>query len=85
GMTRLHGRTGQRWIYSAAGPVANMAARLCALASHGQILAPAEVARMLRAECRSRRLFRRKLKNISAPVEVFELLAYRAQRLHPGR
>lgn len=80
GMTRLHGRTGQRWIYSAAGPVANMAARLCAVASHGQILAPAEVARMLRAECRPRRLFRRKLKNISSPVEVFELIVKSEER-----
>ena len=33
GVTRLRGQSGERWVYSATGPVTNVAARLCALAA----------------------------------------------------
>lgn len=75
GATRLRGRTGERRFYSATGPVTNVAARLCDLATSGRILVPGELARMLRGACRVRRLGRRKLKNVSAPVEVFEIVS----------
>lgn len=74
GATRLRGRTGERRVYSATGPVTNVAARLCALARRGQILVPKELARISPAARRARRLGRRPLKNVSAPVEVFEIV-----------
>lgn len=75
GATRLRGRTGERRVYSATGPVTNVAARLCALATRGQILVPGELSRMLRGAYRARRLGQRKLKNVSATVEVFEIVS----------
>lgn len=74
GTTLLRGRTGDRGVYSAVGPVTNVAARLCALASHGQILVTGAVARMHDDAYRARRIGPRKLKNVSAPVEVFEIM-----------
>lgn len=74
GTTRLRGRTGERRVYSATGPVTNVAARLCALASRGRILVPGEAARLLRGKCRVRCRGLRRLKNVSTPVEVFEIL-----------
>jgi len=73
GMTRLRGRAGEHRVYSATGPITNIAARLCALASHGQILAPAHVSRMLPDKYPARRLGQRRVKNVSAPVDVFEI------------
>lgn len=73
GTIRLRGRTGERRTFTATGPVTNVAARLCALADHGQILATGTVARILRDACPARRLGRKRLKNVSAPVEVFEV------------
>ncbi|MFQ5893530.1 MAG: adenylate/guanylate cyclase domain-containing protein [Nitrospinota bacterium] len=75
GMTRLRSRRGERRVYSARGPVTNVAARLCALASGGQTLVAGGVARMVGGAYRARRLGRRKLKNVTAPVEVFEIVA----------
>jgi len=73
GTTRLRGHSGERRQFAATGPVTNVAARLCALADHGQILATGAVARMLRETVAFRRLGRRRLKNVSEPVEVFEI------------
>ena len=73
GTTRLRGRTGERRQFAATGPVANVAARLCALADHGQILVTGGVAGMLRDRFATRRLGRRRLKNVSDPVEVVEI------------
>lgn len=73
GTTRLRGRTGEHHVFSASGPVTNVAARICALATHGQILFTGNVARMLRNAYPVRRFGRRRLKNVSAPVEVLEI------------
>lgn len=73
GTTRLRGRNSERGVYSATGPVTNVAARLCALATRGQILVTGAVARMLDDAYPARRLGRRGLKNVSVPVEVFEI------------
>jgi class 3 adenylate cyclase len=74
GLTRLRGRTGERTVYSATGPITNVAARLCALASGGQILVDAAVARGGAGTWRFRRVGRRVLRNVSSAVEVFEVL-----------
>ena len=73
GTTRLRGRNSERGVYSATGPVTNVAARLCALATQGQILVTGAVARTLNDAYPARRLGRRRLKNLSVPVEVFEI------------
>ncbi len=74
GFTRLRARSGERWVYGARGPVMNIAARLCALATDGQILGPPTVAECLPPECPWRSLGARLLKNVTGPVEVVEIL-----------
>lgn len=75
GVTRLQGRRGDVLAYAATGLVTNIAARLCALATRGAILVTSDVARLLRGAHRTRRLGPRRLKNVSAPVEVFQIAA----------
>jgi len=59
--------------------VTNVAARLCALAVHGQVLTMNATADLLATGCECRRLGRRTLKNVTGPVEVVEILR-RARR-----
>ena len=74
GITRLRGQSGERWFYAATGPVTNIAARLCALATGGQILMSRNMAEWMSGTCELRALGPRTLKNVSVPVEVFEVL-----------
>lgn len=74
GLTRLRARSGERWIYSASGPVTNIAARLCALARHGQLLTTRATAELLPPDTACRPRGRRRLKNVAAPVEVVEVV-----------
>jgi len=74
GMTRLRGRMGERGFYSVTGSVTNIAARLCALATRGQILVSVTMAEYLRGTYKLRALGPRVLKNVSGRVEVFEVL-----------
>jgi class 3 adenylate cyclase len=74
GITRLRGQAGERWFYAATGPVTNIAARLCGLATQGQILASGEIAKLIFGTYQVRSLGPRTLKNVSGPVEVFEVL-----------
>jgi class 3 adenylate cyclase len=73
GFTRLRGRSGERWVYAATGPVTNVAARLCALATGGQILTTSAVAGLLPAGCGCRSLGRRSLRNVTGLMEVVEI------------
>ncbi len=73
GTTRLRGRTGERQVFSARGPVTNVAARICALATGGQILVTGNVTRVLGGAYPARSFGQHKLKNVSVPVEVFEI------------
>lgn len=74
GLTRLRGRSGERWVYSATGPVTNVAARLCGLAGAGQILTTKATAALLPGGCDCRERGRHRLKNVSEVVEVVEVL-----------
>lgn len=74
GFTRLRARSGARWFYDAAGPVTNLAARLCAHASHGQILTTKAATDLLPEGCRCRSIGRQAFKNVGSPVEVVEIL-----------
>jgi class 3 adenylate cyclase len=73
GLTRLRGSSGERWVYAASGPVTNVAARLCALARHGQILTTQQTAALLPRWSRCRSLGPRRLKNVAQPVDVVQI------------
>ena len=73
GLVRLQGAAGERWTYTATGIVTNLAARLGDHATRGQILVTDATARRVHAHFRLRGLGRVALKNISEPVEVWEV------------
>lgn len=80
GFTRLRGRSGERWVYAATGPVTNVAARLAALARGGQILTTRETAAVLAHDCSCRSLGPHTLKNVARPVEVIEIMGLATAR-----
>lgn len=73
GSTRFQSLAGERWTFTATGPVTNLAARLRDHATDGQILLSAETARHVADRFQLRRLTPVTLKNITAPVELWEL------------
>ena len=74
GSTRLKGLAGERWTFTATGPVTNLAARLGDRAKNGQILLTAETARRVSALFPLQSSGFVPLKNITAPTEVWEVL-----------
>lgn len=70
GSTRFEGLHRVRWIYTGEGFVANLGARLAALAEPGQILVCPESARRLTGIYSTKSLGRRSLKNIAETVEI---------------
>ena len=85
GFTRLRGRSGERWVYAATGPVTNVAARLAALARGGQILTTRGTAALLSTACACRSLGPHALKNVTRPVEVVEVTNARPARRRGDR
>jgi class 3 adenylate cyclase len=75
GSTRLQGAAGERWTFTASGPVTNLAARLGDRAIKGQILLSPETARRVRGQFRLHTLGALSLKNIAKPVEVWEVVS----------
>jgi class 3 adenylate cyclase/HAMP domain-containing protein len=73
GSTRLRGAAGERWTFTASGPVTNLAARLGDYAKNGQVLASAETAGRVRGQFRVESKGSVQLKNISHPVGVWEI------------
>jgi class 3 adenylate cyclase/HAMP domain-containing protein len=73
GLIRLHGVAGERWTFTATGPVTNLAARLGDRATGGQILVSAETAQRLRGRFGLRSLGALPLKNIARPAETWEV------------
>jgi class 3 adenylate cyclase len=73
GSTRLQGVAGERWTFTATGPVTNLAARLGDRATNGQILLSPATARRVEGRFRLHSLGRLSLKNIAAPVEAWEV------------
>jgi len=73
GMTRFHGASGTRMTYTASGSVTNLAARIAAAATNGDILVGQETARRIEGEIplRDRGLMR--FKNVKEKVRVFSL------------
>ena len=73
GATKIQGRAGARWTYTASGPVTNIAARLAGLGMADTVLIGPETRRRLGDEFRPRDLGEHVLKNVNAPVRVFGL------------
>ena len=74
GSTRLHSAAGDRWTFTATGPVTNLAARLEEQATGGQILASSATACRVRGRFLFHSLGLLRLKNIAAPEEAWEVL-----------
>jgi class 3 adenylate cyclase len=72
GATRFHGPAGERWTFTATGPITNLAARLGDRADGGQIFLDAATAGRVRDRLPIRRHGWISLKNLSSAVEVWE-------------
>jgi class 3 adenylate cyclase/HAMP domain-containing protein len=83
GLVRLHSVAGERWTFTATGPVTNLAARLGDRAAGGQILVSAETARRLGQRVSLRSLGPLWLKNISSPVEAWAVEGVRQSIVVP--
>jgi len=73
GTTRFAGPVGERWTFTASGPVTNLAARLGSHATGGQILLSPETAIRVRDRFPVRSQGLVSLKNLSVAVEVWEV------------
>jgi len=74
GFTKFRTLAREHRTYAASGPVTNLAARLCDLATNGSIFVGAEVAEHLKGTGYSlQQLGPKKLKNVSQSVNVFKL------------
>jgi adenylate cyclase len=74
GSARLEGHRGIRWIYTASGPVINLAARLASVAAAGQIIVGPEMVSRLGEHYLIENLGRRTLRNIDQPVDICRVL-----------
>jgi class 3 adenylate cyclase len=72
-VTRFRGRTGERWTYTASGPVTNIAARLCALAQDGDILVSGVATGDLEDVYSLERMGVQPMRNIGPAIDVYKL------------
>ncbi len=75
GSTRFSGIAGDRWTYTASGPVTNIAARVCGIANKGSILVTQSTADLLDDRFRLGDPRPHELKNVSAPIIVRQIEA----------
>lgn len=73
GATKIEGGAGTRWVYTASGPVTNLAARLAALGEGDVIFIGAETRGRLEEGWMVEDLGERVLRNVEEPVRVFQL------------
>jgi class 3 adenylate cyclase len=73
GATKMEGRAGTRWTYTASGLTTNIAARLAALAKGGEIMISEETLGRLPSEAAAEDLGIQALKNVERPVRAFRL------------
>jgi adenylate cyclase len=74
GSARLEGQRGTRWIYTASGPVINLAARLASVAPSGQIMVGPEMMNRLGRRYLFEKLGPQPLRNINKPVVIYRVL-----------
>ncbi len=79
GSSRFEGVGGDRWTYTASGPVTNIAARIGAKATEGRIFIGQETARRVEGRFTLQDRGDFKLKNVEQPVRVFEVLETAAE------
>ena len=72
GSTRIEGRNGSLWVFSATGQVINLASRLAGLAGEGNLLVGPETAGRLGADYKLTNLGRQNIRNMD-PIEVYSL------------
>jgi class 3 adenylate cyclase len=73
GATKIEGRAGTRWTYTASGLTTNIAARLAAVAEGGDIVISEATLARLGREVAAEDLGVRPLKNVDAAVRLFRL------------
>jgi class 3 adenylate cyclase len=74
GSARFEGQRGTRWIYTASGPVINLAARLASIAGAGEIVVGPEMVRRVGQRYHLESLGHRQLRNIAEPVHIYRIL-----------
>ena len=74
GMTRFHGAAGTRMTFTATGPVTNLAARIAAAATDGDILVGPETARRIKGKITLHDRGPKKFKNVKGKVTVYSLI-----------
>ena len=72
-MSRLGGKTNERWAYTVHGPTTNLAARIADLAKGGQILISETTARELTGKFKLHDRGRGAFKGVSLSVRLFEI------------
>jgi class 3 adenylate cyclase len=73
GATKIEGRAGTRWTYTASGMTTNIAARLAAVAEGGEIIVSATTRDRLGPLFECADLGERTLKNVDQPVRLFRV------------
>jgi class 3 adenylate cyclase len=71
GVTKFVSKMGNRWTYTATGPISNLASRLCSAAEEGAILIDEETAKRIDRFIEIKELGKKEFKNIRTPVRVF--------------
>jgi adenylate cyclase len=79
GSTRFEGVRGTRWIFTANGPVANLAARLADCSAAGQLVVGPETVRRLGNRYHLEKIGCKRLKNIAQPVDIYRVLGSASQ------
>jgi class 3 adenylate cyclase len=74
GVTKFTSPAGDRWTYTATGPVTNLSSRLCSAATDGTILIDEETATRVNGLLRLREVGTRNFKNVGSPVKVFAVV-----------
>jgi class 3 adenylate cyclase len=79
GSTRFEGVRGTRWIFTANGPVSNLAARLADCSAAGQLVVGPETVRRLGNRYHLEKIGCKRLKNIAQPVDIYRVLGSASQ------
>ncbi|MCG8614868.1 MAG: adenylate/guanylate cyclase domain-containing protein [Desulfobacterales bacterium] len=73
GSTRFNGIAGDRWTFTASGPVTNIAARVCGIATNGGVLLTRNTADLLDGRFQLGDFTPHTLKNVSQPIQICEV------------
>ncbi|HEX2933445.1 MAG TPA: adenylate/guanylate cyclase domain-containing protein, partial [Candidatus Binatia bacterium] len=74
GASKLTSSSGPRWIFTALGPVINIAARVAGEATAGEIFMTSSTAERVKEHFILERLGERRLKNVADPVQLYRLI-----------